>query len=89
MKPSPLKPMALRLFIVCLLVNTQAIATYSVTKHTIINGGGLSTGDNYQVVGSLGQKEAVHAGSGNDYQLAPGFWAANNNDDLIFRNGFE
>ena len=69
------------------LMISQAVAQYEITKHTISNGGGTSTGGNYVIKSSVGQVVASQPLTGGDYQINSGFWQENQN--LIYKNGFE
>jgi hypothetical protein len=48
---------------------------YSIDWYKIAGGGGTSTGDTYQVSGTLGQPDASGAMSGGSYSLTGGFWS--------------
>jgi len=48
-------------------------AKYDLSSYTIDNGGGVSTGGDYSLVGTIGQPEAG-AMSGGSYELLGGFW---------------
>jgi len=73
--------------IVISLFLNQAYAQYAIKKHTINNGGGKLTGGSYELNGSVGQIDASNSMSGGTYTINGGFWQENN--DLIFKNGFE
>ena len=79
--------------VVLLMLSTllmgQAWAQYKITKHSINNGGGVSTGQNFAVTGSIGQKEASNSSSGGGFKVTGGFWGEGTDNDLIFQNGFE
>lgn len=75
------------------LLSTLALAqpsggSYTITKSTIDNGGGLSAGGAYTLTGTVGQPDAsLQALSGGQYKLTGGFWSAFT--DLIFKDSFE
>jgi hypothetical protein len=47
---------------------------YSISWYTFDGGGGVSSGDTYTLMGTIGQPDAgVHSGTG--YDLSGGFWA--------------
>ena len=50
-----------------------AYADYEVSRHTIDSGGGTSSGDQYTVMGTIGQYDAAYS-AGGDYKLLGGFW---------------
>jgi len=66
---------------------SQSFAQYEIKKYTINSGGSTSTGGTYQVSGSIGQVDASSKLTSANYSLNGGFWHENN--DLIFKNGFE
>jgi hypothetical protein len=78
---------------VILFVTAVAIAQmtgdgFSITKSTIDNGGGTSSGSGFTLTGTIGQPDAgLQISSGGGYLLAGGFWAKAH--DVIFRSGFE
>lgn len=69
------------------LVYSQSFAGYAIQKHTINNGGSKITGGRYEINASIGQADASSTMSNGAYSLNGGFWHENN--DLIFKNGFE
>ena len=69
------------------LVYSQSFAQYEIKKHTINNGGSRMTGGSYELNASIGQADASSTLSNGAYSLNSGFWHENN--DLIFKNGFE
>jgi len=69
------------------MVYSQSFAQYEIRKHTINNGGSVMTGGSYEMNASIGQADASSTLSTNAYSLNGGFWHENN--DLIFKNGFE
>jgi len=61
---------------------------FAITSYTVDNGGGRSTGGNFILIGTIGQHDASRTvSSGDDFLLAPGFWAKA--IDRIFSDGFE
>jgi hypothetical protein len=50
-------------------------AQQSIDWYKISGGGGTSTGEAYQVSGSIGQPDASVAMSGGNYSLTGGFWS--------------
>ncbi len=70
------------LLVVCLMIGGLAVsaasavghADYSVSWYTFDGGGGVSSGDTYTLMGTIGQPDAgLHSGTG--YDLTGGFWA--------------
>ncbi len=61
---------------------------YSISKYTLSNGGGMSTGGNFKVNGSIAQvlTENSHA---SEHSIKSGFWQQLTNTDIIFKHGFE
>ena len=62
---------------------------FMINKSTIASGGGQSNGGDFRLSGSIGQLDASNALNGGDFSLAGGFWAGGNNNDIIFKHGFE
>ena len=87
-KPHPKRQLTFVL-IVSLLLMSQVWAQYKIKKHSINNGGGVSSDSSYQVTGSIGQKEANNSSSGDGFNVTGGFWGEGTDNDLIFQNGFE
>ena len=79
------------LFILLSLNIGQSFAQYQLKKHSLNNGGGKVSGENYQMNFSIGQIDASTITTGGDYTLNGGFWHKENTpiSDLIFNNGFE
>ncbi|MCF6299787.1 MAG: hypothetical protein L3J52_01480 [Proteobacteria bacterium] len=75
------------LFLVISLAFSQSFAQYEIKKYSINSGGATMTGGNYEMNSSIGQVDASTTLSSGDYSLNGGFWHENN--DLIFKNGFE
>lgn len=66
---------------------------FEITRHTINNGGGSSSGSTYVLNGSMAQPEAsLQSASGGNFQLTGGFWAngaTGGQGDFLFSDGFE
>jgi len=65
---------------------------FVISNSTIDAGGGMSTGGNFTLTGTIGQPDAsAQISTGASIQLSGGFWARNANGifDLIFQDGFE
>ena len=78
-----------------LMIGSTAIAqessgeAFSITHHTIDNGGGVSQGGQFSLTGTTGQMDADESvASGGQFSLRGGFWSTNTGD-LIFRDNFE
>ena len=69
------------------LVFSQSFAQYEIKKYSINNGGSKMTGGSYAMNASIGQVDASDILSNSNYSLNGGFWHENN--DLIYKNGFE
>lgn len=69
------------------LAFTQAFAQYTISKHTINNGGEKMTGGLYEMNSSIGQVDASNRMSNGNYSVTGGFW--HENVDLIYKNNFE
>jgi uncharacterized membrane protein len=74
-------------FLVLGLAIGQAFAQYEIKKYTINSGGSKMSGGSYEMNSSIGQADAGGQLSGGNYSLNGGFWHENN--DLIFKSGFE
>ena len=70
---------------------TPAGGDYVITRDTIDGGGGMSSGGDFVLTGTIGQPDAQPlAAAGGAFQLVGGFWAGLGAlVDLIFRDGFE
>ena len=66
---------------------SQAFAQYEMRKYSINSGGSKMTEGSYEMNASIGQTDASGKLSAGNYSLDGGFWHENN--DLIFKNGFE
>ena len=63
---------------------------FEITRSTIDNGGGTSSGGQFSVTGTIGQHDASSQRStGGSYSLAGGFWANATILELIFEDSFE
>lgn len=61
---------------------------FEITKSTIDNGGGTSTGGEFSLTGTIGQPDAtLQLSGGSGWLLAGGFWAKAH--DVIFGDSFE
>ena len=82
-------------FAFILLITTIALAQssggdFEITKSTIDNGGGTSSGGEFSVTGTIGQPDAnPQISTGGKFTLAGGFWATATVVDTIFQDGFE
>ncbi len=65
--------MKIRISLLFLLLVSTANADYSISWHTIDDGGGQSSGGSYTLTGTIGQPDADWAGGGS-YELLGGFW---------------
>lgn len=77
-------------FVFIFLIGTafsQSFAQYEIKKYTINSGGAQLSGGSFQLQSSIGQVDASNTQIGGDFSLSSGFWQENN--DLIFKNGFE
>lgn len=66
---------------------SQSFAQYEIKKYSINSGGSTISSGQYEMTSSIGQTDASNAQTGGNYSLNSGFWHENN--DLIFKNGFE
>ena len=81
----------LLLVLSCLLAS-QALAQFSMKKHTINSGGAKMTGGSYQLTSSIGQVDASNTLVGGTYSFKGGFWTHGTNtntNEIIFENSFE
>jgi hypothetical protein len=64
------------ILLLVLLIPTCGFAQqYSIDCYKVAGGGGTSTGDAYQVSGTIGQPDASGAMTGGNYSLTGGFWS--------------
>ena len=57
---------------ICLLMISPVIADYDISWHTVDGGGGVSSGGEYTLAGSIGQPDPG-VSEGGDYVLSGGF----------------
>jgi hypothetical protein len=69
------------------LVFSQSFAQIEIKRYTINSGGSKIAGGSYEINSSIGLVDVNDKMSGDTYILTSGFWHENN--DLIFKNGFE
>jgi len=74
-------------FLVLGMAFSQSFAQYKMKKYTINSGGTAMIAGQYEMTSSIGQTDANNTQTGGNYSLNGGFWQENN--DLIFKNGFE
>jgi len=68
-EPANIKVIEIILLTVCLLFFTfSTFADYDLSWHTIDGGGGVSSGGQYLVRGTIGQHDAAYS-AGGDYKL--------------------
>ncbi len=60
-------------FVIIAISSAQALGNYEITWHTIDGGGGVSSGGQYIVTGTIGQHDAAYSES-QRYELLGGFW---------------
>ncbi len=77
------------------LASTSVLAqssggNYTLEKHSIDGGGGVSTGGSYSLQGTIGQPDAGRL-EGGSYVIEGGFWASASGQtaDLLFADSFE
>lgn len=82
---------ALVVMIICSVqfASAQSGGEFTIIKSTIDAGGGESQGGEFKINGTIGQADASAKISGGEFSLTGGYWTASNDDDLIFKNGFE
>ena len=84
-----------KLWVVGILAFAETLAqssggNFEITKSTIDNGGGLSSGGGFSLSGTIGQPDANHKiSTGGKFSLSGGFWANATVVDVIFKNSFE
>ena len=82
-------------FFLVFLITALALAqssggVFEITKSTINNGGGTSSGGEFSITGTIGQPDAnQQISTGAEFALAGGFWADATVIDLIFKDSFE
>ena len=77
------------LFLLLIIVSSQAFTQFKIEGFTVNNGGGKSESATYNITASIGQADASQKLIGNTYSVTGGFWSTTNNDDVIFKNSFE
>ena len=83
------------LFALTILITAIAFAQssggdFELTKSTIDNGGGTSSGGGFSITGTIGQPDANRQTStGVGFSVAGGFWADATVTDVMFKDGFE
>jgi hypothetical protein len=65
--------LAIRVTLLMILCCSSAIGRYEISWSTIDGGGGVSSGGQYVVTGTIGQPDAGYS-AGGDYELIGGFW---------------
>lgn len=85
---------ALLLAIPCSLSFAQPSSggVFTITKHTIDNGGGRSQGVQFTLTGTIGQPEAnEQPATGGQFSLRGGFWSVDQTPrpNELFEDGFE
>ena len=61
-------------FLALLLIAVPTLGGYEMGSYTIDGGGGVSSGGQYIVRGTIGQPDAAYS-AGGDYELVGGFWS--------------
>ncbi len=78
-----------------ILISALALAqssggNFEITKSTIDNGGGTSSGNEFSVTGTIGQPDAnLQLSTGGEFAVAGGFWANATVLKSIFKDSFE
>lgn len=69
----------------------QSGGSFNIPKSTIDAGGGLSSGGDFAVTGTIGQVDVSQAISGGGFVLNGGFWPkeAVVRQDALFKDSFE
>ena len=81
---------ALTILITAISFAQSSGGDFEITKSTIDNGGGTSSGGNFSLTGTIGQHDANRQiSTGGGFALAGGFWADATVIDVIFKNSFE
>jgi hypothetical protein len=60
-------------FSLLLIFISTALADFAIDRHTLVGGGGTSSGGTYQLTGTIGQADAANFAGGN-YEVFGGFW---------------
>jgi len=65
------------ILIICLLINVTVLGQtggdYEISRSRVAGGGGMSSGGQYVLTGTIGQPDAGYLGGGS-YELLGGFW---------------
>jgi len=59
--------------LLALILNLPVTGDYEISSYTIDGGGGVSSGGQYLVRGTIGQHDAAYS-QGQQYELLGGFW---------------
>lgn len=63
---------------------------FAISSSTIDNGGGISTGGDFELACTIGQSDASRQVLfGGEFQLVGGFWSQLLDSELIFEDSFE
>ena len=80
------------IFIFSVFIGTTSLAQsggeFEITKSTVNNGGGISSGNGFVLTGSIAQT-VTQSSSNGDWQVDSGFWPSSPIVIDIFKNGFE
>ena len=60
-------------FLIAITICGQSAGSYEIVWHTIDGGGGVSSGGQYILTGTIGQPDAGYS-YGGDYEALGGFW---------------
>jgi len=79
---------SLTFFVIC-CVSLVSAQDFSIKKHVISNGGGISINAGYKLEGTIGQ-HITQQSQGGGFSVKSGFWHSNIPlPELIFTNSFE
>jgi len=90
-----LKTIGITISALSLLLTAVAFAQssggdYLLVSSTIDGGGGVSSGGDFVLTGTIGQFDAdPNVASGGNFKLAGGFWSNAEINEMIFKDGFE
>lgn len=88
-----MKPIIILVVLLCvsaLVFSQSSGGDFEITRNTIDNGGGSSSGGEFSLTGTIGQHDANHQiSTDGGFALAGGFWANAFVSDVIFEDGFE
>ena len=65
--------LAVSIVVLIVFVGSSANGQYKLSWYTIDGGGGRSMGEQFELVGTIGQPDAAYSKGGN-YELLGGFW---------------